>query len=388
MRIRSTRGLPLMVPFLGVWLSGCGADAPLEVEPRPINLVAVEAWGEGETLTLPGTVRAARAAMLSFGVPGRIEGIARREGERVEAGELLAWLENADYRNAVSEANAALEEAKIAAAQAESDYHRARRLYTDGHWSAQHFGQARTAWMLSETRIERATQHLQVQERRLTDAELRAERSGVITGLRVEVGERVPAGAPVLELAVDGPPRVEAWVTGSDASRLEPGDSATVHVPQADLGPIPGRVLEVGRVGDGRTGLYLVRLELPSVPLQAWHRPEEGVLPGMAARVNLTRRSLGETAVVLPLEALVAGPAGAYVLRFEPIGSDPVWRQEGVGSSVAGVLQRVPVDVRDIGPRGARVEGTISPGSLVASPAAPHLVPGQEVRGLRIRSDR
>ena len=82
-------------------LSGCSdGDAvtePVEVS-RPVPMMVVGSSDKTSSLRFPGRVRAAQRADLAFNVPGRIVQLPAEEGQLIEKGQLVAQLDDANYK--------------------------------------------------------------------------------------------------------------------------------------------------------------------------------------------------------------------------------------------------------------------------------------------------
>ena len=200
-------------------------------------------------LQASGTVEATEAT-LGFQVPGRLEAVIVREGDRVKAGDSLAWLDRAELlarhaqaaaqldaaqallsefeRGARSEELVQAREAFRAAderfADAKRDVDRVTRLVEGGALSQEALDKAKLAFEVAQAQRQQAEQQLKLVEagpRReriaaqravvaqaqasvrqvdaaLANAVIRAPFDGVITVKDREPGETVAAGTPVL----------------------------------------------------------------------------------------------------------------------------------------------------------------------------------------------
>src|SRR2546428_423007 len=81
----------------------------------------------GAAVTANGYVVARTRASVSAKVAGRLEWLGVSEGSRIEKGEVIARLENADYVAQVTQAEAALATARAQLAEAEADRDQAIR---------------------------------------------------------------------------------------------------------------------------------------------------------------------------------------------------------------------------------------------------------------------
>nr|HNH64066.1 efflux RND transporter periplasmic adaptor subunit [Thauera aminoaromatica] len=79
---------------------------------RPAPILTVGRRTADEALRLPGRVRAARRAELSFDVPGFVDSFSLEEGRRVKAGEVVARLDDRIYRSRLDAARAEFERAR------------------------------------------------------------------------------------------------------------------------------------------------------------------------------------------------------------------------------------------------------------------------------------
>jgi HlyD family secretion protein len=250
-----------------------------------LAVIATTLWftvfrnGDDDTVFASGTVEATEAD-LGFQTPGRIERIAVREGDRVGAGQELAWLDRAELfaRKQAAEAQVAgaralLEElesgfrteeiaqgrARLRAAEqrvndTERDLERVRRLFEGGAVSQQRLDDAQTAHELAVTEYDGALEALQIletgprQERisaqravlaqatasvaqidaALDFAVVRAPFDGLITVRHREPGETVPAGSPVLTLMNPDDRWVRIYVRADQVGRIAIGESAVI----------------------------------------------------------------------------------------------------------------------------------------------------------------
>jgi HlyD family secretion protein len=226
-----------------------------------------------------GTVEATEAD-LGFQVPGRIDSIAVREGDRVAAGSELAWLDRTELaarrRQAVAQVatararltelesgfrdeevaqgRAAARAAEQRLADAQRDLERTRRLYEGGAVSRQQLDNAATAVTIAEAERDRASEQLDILERgprteqiaaqravldqaraavaqleaTLENAVVRAPFAGVVTVRHREPGEVVGAGVPVLTVMNPVDRWVRIYVLGDEVGRLAVGLAATI----------------------------------------------------------------------------------------------------------------------------------------------------------------
>jgi HlyD family secretion protein len=112
MRTRAGRWILAIVLLLVVGLvSGCSLGEQDQASAE-LEVAAVERGSLMSSITAVGTVRAGAEVVLSFEAPGRVSMVAVQEGERIEKGQLLAQLDQADLELQVRSAEAALASAQ------------------------------------------------------------------------------------------------------------------------------------------------------------------------------------------------------------------------------------------------------------------------------------
>ena len=119
-------------------------------------------------------------------------------------GDVLAVLDDADYRLAEEVARQQWTAAVAQARQAESDRKRLGSLKGDGSVSVADDEHAHSGAQTAHASEEAQARQLELARNRLKYTVLRASRSGVVTAVRFEVGQVVAEGQPVVAIADPG----------------------------------------------------------------------------------------------------------------------------------------------------------------------------------------
>jgi|RhiMetdeSRZDD1v2_1073273.scaffolds.fasta_scaffold36964_3 RND family efflux transporter MFP subunit len=199
------------------WAIGAAVAALiLFVAPWPLRIA-------GPARVLPGR----RAAVTSM-VDGVVGAVLHREGDRVEAGEVIATLKDESYQAALAQARSSL-------AMAESDVALARQ------------NADASAVFDAEARRREARARIALEEDRVSRTRLTAPASGVIVTPRIEerVGQLLPRGVELCVVADVRTVRAEVAVPESDAGLVKPGQKVALK-----FNPYPGTLFhgEVARV--------------------------------------------------------------------------------------------------------------------------------------------
>ncbi|MEW6073906.1 MAG: efflux RND transporter periplasmic adaptor subunit [Planctomycetota bacterium] len=240
-----------------------------------------------------GSVVPRSPVVVSAQVMAAVIEVRPRVGEEVEAGALLAVLDDRDLRARVSAAEAALVAARSQATEAEANTARARaeriraaadrermqRLVESGATTARDLDvavagddSAAAAVAAAEAAALAAGSGVAVAEKELeaarvaeSHARIVASRAGVISRRLAEPGEIVLPGGPIVEMHDPTELRLEAAVPEADAARLVRGDAVRVLVPAATL-EIGAVIDEIVPAADPSTRSVLVKVALPATP--------------------------------------------------------------------------------------------------------------------------
>jgi RND family efflux transporter MFP subunit len=280
-----TRRPPLAAVALALAALAPEARATPAAAP-PARVRTVRPGGPEGTVLAPASVVAARRATLSTRVAASVRDVHVREGQRVAAGQLLVSLSDADVRASLAAAETALASASV-------HERRIRELAAE---------RAATPAELELAEAQRAQAQAQVAAARATlgYTELRAPFSATVQARRIDPGDLVGPGQPLLELEGDALELV-ATLSEAEARALAVGATvpfqagaargeATVTALTPGGDPLTRRRTVRARVakveGELRTGAF-ARLELPAAAA-----PAEGTLwiprSALVARGDLT----------------------------------------------------------------------------------------------------
>ena len=184
-----------------------------------------------------GTVMSRSRANLGVEAVGRVAEIPRPEGSTVKAGDLLLRLESTTERTRLLAARRAADvhRASLASARAAADLarkttERVTSLHARGLASQAQLDEARAQAQgadadarAAEARLRSAETAVRLAQDDLTHVEIRAPYDGTISHRRVEIGEEVSPGQPLLELVSLRSIDVSAPIDERDAGRLEVG---------------------------------------------------------------------------------------------------------------------------------------------------------------------
>ncbi|MEM9386166.1 MAG: efflux RND transporter periplasmic adaptor subunit [Pseudomonadota bacterium] len=288
--------------IVGSCLTACSeAPAPAPPPVRPVKFFQVYEGGGERDQEYPGEVRAADTASVGFEVSGRVVSLLAQEGQKVAAGDVLATLDDRDYR-----ANLDIAQADLRKAQA--DLQRSESVYAEdpGAITVERIDSDRRALEVAQAQVAQARKAVE-------DCTVRAPFDGVVSRRLIEQFENVQAKQPVV--IVENLARIEVEVAVPERDVLERGrpgnglSAADLELLTAEISPritfnalpgieLPGRITEVAARADATTRTFAARI--------AFDAPQDiTLLPGMTARVK--GRFEGAAAIVdIPLSALAS----------------------------------------------------------------------------------
>ena len=171
-------------------------NAATDTPPRPIVWSKVSAHEPTTTRTLPGRLRAAQRAPLSFKVAGQLAAVDADTGDRFEEGEVLATIDKGPFQLALNERQGELEQAEAALIETEGAFKRSKTLLAKGVASQATFDRAARALESSRKQIKTAEACLAMAKDDLSDTVLRAPYAGYVAERKVEPSSVSPPEKP------------------------------------------------------------------------------------------------------------------------------------------------------------------------------------------------
>ena len=199
--MKASIGKATIAATIASLLSACSSDTPPAEVLRPVRIVELQYDNAREVSRYFGSIKARHEVNQAFRVGGKV--VERRVdlGQSVRAGDVLAVIDNADYRLSEEATRQQLDAAKERARQAESDWKRMQGLKLDGSVSESDDEHAQSTLLTSRAAAEAEARKLELARNQVIYTTLRASSGGVVTNLKLEVGQVVAAGQMVISIA-------------------------------------------------------------------------------------------------------------------------------------------------------------------------------------------
>ncbi len=268
-----------ILTILGLGLAACGGhEKPRAAEPpagpaRDVKTAEVVRAGGAAEVAVPGAVQARKRAALSARMPASVTELPYQEGQWVQAGAVVVRLDDATVRAAVAAAEAGVK-------AAESDLERTKTLLEKGAATPRELEQMTAAASGAQAQLTAAKDNLSY-------TALRAPFAGRVASRRVNLGDVVNAGVPLIEIEGQGGLELRATVDPEIAATLRPGSKVKARV-DGQAGPLTATVTAVAPSGDPTTHRFELKADLPEASGLRAGLFARLLVPGVAADPRLT----------------------------------------------------------------------------------------------------
>jgi len=347
--------LLLIAPFAAM-VSGC-SEKPAPEPLRTVRTVEIRYDKAQETNRYVGTVQSRHEVNEAFRVGGKAIQRKVDVGQKVREGDVLAVLDDTDYRQAEAAARQHHVAAVAQARQAESDRKRLDALRLDGSVSVSEDEKAQTGHETASATAEAAARQLELARNRLKYTVLRASRSGVVTAVRFEAGQVIAEGQPVVSIANEGEPEIVVDVP-EDHLSLFKASRYKAYLQSAPEQAFDVVLRELSPQAAAATRTFRARLK-PATPR---------TMPLGATATLVVERPMGESpAAAIPAAALT-----------QDKGRPAVWVVRRSGSEPTGTVNLQGVTVHGYRNDEVLVSGAAA-GELVVTAGVQKMAPGLKV---------
>lgn len=313
-----------------------------------VTVKKVETGDITSVVTATGRVQPQVEVLISSEVPGEIIELAVKDGDRVQAGDLLVRVNPDTLEAQVKQQEAGLMATRASAAQrkaemlqAELDLARVEDLFGKGFVTQDDLEQARTRLEVNKASHEAALHQVERQEMQLKEASDKLAKasifspiSGTVVRLNSEIGDRVVgtgqfAGTEIMRVANLGDMEVRVEVSEADIVNVTIGQRAKIEIDAIPDQKFPGVVSEIAnsaRTTNERSQEQLTTFEV-RIRLE---NPGETLRPGMTATADIETQTV--TGVVkAPIGAVVVRPRNEVESALNPQKEDV--KKDGKGDS-------------------------------------------------------
>lgn len=250
-------------------------------EPTPVIVSSIKQVLFEDKVEALGTLRANESITVSSLVTEVVSRLHFDDGDRVQAGQVLAEMTN-------TEEQALLSEARALAKEAERQFNRVQSLENKGTAAASLLDERRRDWQAAKARLVAI-------ESRLTDRLIIAPFAGVVGLRNISIGALVEPGDVITTLDDDSVMKLDLNVPSVYLGSLEPGLKLSATTIGYGSRKFEGSLRSIDSRVDPVTRSVVVRVILPN--------PDQALKPGMLMQVTLRKNP--RQALVIPEAALM-----------------------------------------------------------------------------------
>ncbi len=315
-----------------------------KVTPVKTAIVRQAASGNQQTvLNASGYVTARRQATVSSKVTGKVVEVLLEEGTKVEAGQVLAKLDDLNtsatmrlYQAQLAAAESALAELKVRLAESEAEWHRIRELATNKISSASEYDRAKADFEAKKAQLARqemeivvARRQVELCQQELDDLVIRAPFAGVVVSKNAQPGEMISpisAGGGFTRTGIGtvvdmASLEIEVDVNESFIGRVKAGQGVTATLDAYPDWHLPAKVIAIIPTADRQKATVKVRI--------GFERLDPRILPDMGVKVEFKAEGGTDAApagMLIPKSALRQkdGKSVVYVLKNSKVEAHPV----------------------------------------------------------------
>lgn len=372
-----------LVALLALAAGACSRQRRGDPPAVPVTVAPVQQRTVPFEITAPGSVEPQRAVAVSAQVSGIVTSVRFREGDEVQAREVLLQIDPRPYRNALQQAEAALSRDVIQLTNARRQVERYQGLARSEYITTEQFEALQTTAQSLEATVKSDSAAVDNARLNLEYTTIRSPISGRTGSLLIKEGNvvRAPGSGPLVTVNQTRPILVRFAVPAPYLPLIRQYQGHDLRVralPANDSTALTGELVFVDNAVDTTTGTIMLKAQFENANRTLW--------PGQFVTATLTLYEQKD-AIVVPAAAVVEVESGNYVYVIgadgkalnrpvvvgRSVGEDVIVTQGlGAGETVVadGQLRLVP---------GARVQvrNAAVPGIGGSSPGRGNQGPGQ-----------
>ena len=383
----------ILIAILAVFaLGACGRkeeeSVQIKKKPRSVRYMVVADEGVKYNRTFSGNIISETESKLSFRVAGTVVDKYFKLGDYVKKGQILAQLDNEDYRLSmenslanyenslagVAEAEAGLKSSEASFVNSRNEFSRMEKLYYDDNISKSDYDAAKADRDVTEAQLAQAkaiknsalaslrASKMQLAQDKLNlgYTKLIAPQDGFIASEETEKNETIAAGTPIYIVSLGDTLETQTFIPENLVGNLSREQEVAV-----EINALPGKVYrgKVKEIGVSSTGYG------NSFPLKVSLLEKDSLIkPGMSTKITFDLSLKEDSQIVVPLSAVEQDAAGN---RFVYILTDMA---EGVAT-----VKKTVISLGKIYSEGVAVMEGIKTGDCIVSSGVSQITEGQVV---------
>lgn len=301
-------------------------------------------------LPISGALKAVNSAMVKARVAGELQGLTLREGDRVQAGQIIARVDATEYQARVQQAQEQADAAKTQIDIAQRQFDNNRALVDQGFISKTALDTSASTLTGAQATHKAALSGVAVAKKSLDDTVLRSPISGWVAQRLAQPGERVAIEARVIEVVDLSRLELEITLSAAESLLVKVGQNAELQVDGTSQ-PIAARVVRISPSTQAGSRSVLAYLSV-----DASVASNVGLRQGMFAQGSLGTGQLSGLSV--PLSAVRTDKPAPYVQIVE--NKQVVYREIELGTR-GQALGEPRVIIKGLAENSVVIRGQVGP---------------------------
>ena len=329
-------------------LIGCGQQQEQikTVESiRPVEVYTVKPASNLSTWHFPATVGAYKSADLAFNSGGKLVQFNVTQGERVKKGQLLAAIDDRDFKIKLASAEASYK-------QADNAYKRGKQLIKNSTISKNDYEQLESQYKITQSQLNSA-------KKALKDTKIYAPYAGAISITSAQNHDTIAAGQAVISLIDSEKYTAKFDVSADRINYLKNKQPKSANVVFTTLGNEKATA-DFKEISLLPSSNHSYEVTLSFVPPQ-----NLAVLPGMSVQVQIENTATtNKNALFVPTKAVISNGKETYVWKVSPQTMTATKQDIVISNSIGKFIT---------------VASGLKPDDQVISAGAPYAVEGMKV---------
>jgi membrane fusion protein, multidrug efflux system len=238
------------------------APTTVLIGPEAMAIADVSMLSTGPALT--GTLVAERTAAIRAEVAGQVMTVLKEPGDRVNAGDALARIDDHAIVDAWLSARSGVTQAELAADIGKRELERAQKLSGIGAISDRDLENTRRANLAAQAQLEDAKARLAQAQKQKDATVVKAPYAGVVADRTANAGDIVAPGAPLFTVVDPSTMRLEANIPASQLGSVRLGAPVTFSVTGYPDRRFKGNISHIAPSADAATRQVRVIARIPN----------------------------------------------------------------------------------------------------------------------------
>ena len=287
----------ILVFLLLFIFTACKKDTEEEIV-RPVKIQEINSsQNENFNIDFPAQISPTQKTILAFKYAGKIKSINFESGDFVKKGQVIATIDDSDYKVNLEAFSKKYEAANAVVQNAEAQFSRAEKLYKGGAMPKKDYDNALMQKNVAISTLKEASAGLENARNTLNDTKIIAPYDGYIDKKIVEVGAVVPEGGPVVSYISNDITDIFVNASSKDieyiknASDINFKDNSTEKIYTL-------KIKSIAQNPDSINLTYPVTFTFLNL------EKDEKFLSGQTGTVTISVKNNGDSEILIPLSAL------------------------------------------------------------------------------------